>query len=236
MRVVTTCHKAGWEQYGQRCLDGLKKWPKEADFWWYTEGFSAEDRNNVQFMDNSALLKLQAFKAEHSHYRAPDWRYDVVRFANKSYAIHDALRDYRGLGVWMDADIITINRPPKGYIAGLLPADCYIALFQRDGMHSETGLWLVNCEHEAHAEFMDTYLDWYESGRFKGAHQWHDCVLLDATIRAFERAGRIKVHNLSGAASNTDHPMAVHPSAQYWDHCKGPKRKELGYSPERKAA
>ncbi len=231
MRVVTTCNAAGWEKYGKRCFDGLKHWPENASVRWYTEGFDLP--NGIR---NETLTKLQSFKWAHTKYIPPDWRYNVARFANKVYAVHDALYDYTGIGVWMDADIIATKDIPEGYIESLLPADHYIALFQREGWHSECGLWVVDCSHPHHQGFLDNLLDWYEKGTFAQAHEWHDSVLMDATVRAFERDGLIKAHNLSGPHSKADHPMMLHPIAKYVDHLKGPTRKDLGYSPERKVA
>ncbi len=231
MRVVTTCHKAGWEQYGLKCFDGMRYWPT-IDLRWYTEGFDLP-RDRGTGIRNETLPKLTAFKARHADYLAPDWRYDVVRFANKIYAVHDALYDHRGLGVWMDADIIASKSLPKGYIESLLPTGCYLALFQRDGSHSECGLWVVDCDHPQHKAFLDHLLHWYEKDAYKEAHEWHDSALMDLTVRAFVREGLIDVHNLSGVNSKEPHPMAKHPCARYFDHLKGPDRKRLGYSPER---
>ena len=231
MRVVTTCHKAGWDQYGPQCLEGLKKWPADAEIRWYTEGFDLPKQGKVVEVKGESLERLQAFKSRWRHLKPPDWRFDVVRFANKAYALYDALRDYDGFGVWMDADIVTHKRMPKDYLRNLLPDGYYVGLFQRDGMHTETGLMLFDCSHPQHQNFMDSYIDWYESGRFQEAYQWHDCVMMDATVRSYERAELIKSHNLSGKASNMSHPMAVHDFAQYADHLKG-NRKRLQYSPE----
>jgi hypothetical protein len=233
---VTTCHREGWEQYGQQCLDGLKLWPKEAEIVWYTEGFDLPATRYVREVKGEDLAPLQAFKQQYRHYRPPDWRYDVVRFANKAFALYDGLRDYDGFGVWMDADIVTSKRMPKDYLRSLLPEGCYIALFQRDGVHSEVGLVLFDCAHPQHKPFMDYYRALYESARFKEAHEWHDAVMMDVTLRAFERNGLVKSHNLSGPHSNVSHPMALHQIAQWCDHRKGPSRKALGYSPERVAA
>ncbi len=234
MRVVTTCHEAGWEQYGHRCHAGLIYWPTD-DICWYTENFTLP-LGSARAIRNESLPKLQAFKARWANYLPPDWRYNVCRFANKVYAVHDALYDYDGIGVWMDADIIAREQLPQGYIESLLPNECYIAMFQRDGWHSECGLWVVDCSHPEHKRFMDNLLDWYESDRFRDAHEWHDSVLMDATVRAFERDGLIKSHNLSGPHSKSEHPMAKHPLAKYLDHLKGPDRKAMGRSPELLAA
>lgn len=236
MRIVTTCHKEGFEQYGRKCLEGLKYWPSGAEIWWYTEGFDLPSNAQAKGIDNASLSRLTEFKAKWKFYRPPDWRYDVVRFANKVYAVWDALREYDGLGVWMDADIVAQKPLPAGYLESLLPAGAYIALFQRDGYHSECGLWLVDCTHPQHRRFMDTLLAFYEQATFCNAHEWHDSVLMDSTVRAFEREHLITAHNLSGPYKNTRHPMAKHSIAQYVDHLKGPERKALGFSPERAAA
>jgi hypothetical protein len=235
LRVVTTCHRAGWEQYGEKCLNGLKLWPKEAEFVWYSEGFDLPARPYVREVKNETLEPLEVFKEQWRHYHPPDWRFDVVRFANKAFALYDGLRNHDGFGVWMDADIVTTKRIQPGYLRKLLPEGCYIALFQRDGMHSEVGLVLFDCSHPQHEAFMDYYIGLYESGRFKEAHEWHDAVMMDITLRAFERNGLVKSHNLSGKNSNIPHPMAVHDFAKHADHLKGPKRKALGRSPERRA-
>lgn len=235
-KIVTTCHLAGWEEYGQKCLNGLKYWPEDAEIVWYTEGFDLPKNKRVRGIRNETLPLLQGFKERHKSYVWPDWRYDVVRFCNKIYAVHDALYNHDGLGVWMDADIVANKRMPKGYLESLLPEDCYIALFQRDGMHSECGLWLVNGQHSMHKPFMNAILDMYEKDNFKKAHEWHDSVLMDVVVRAFERDGLFKSHNLSGQHKDKEHPMAVHDIAKYVDHLKGPSRKHLGRSPERKAA
>ena len=236
MRCVTTCHKAGYDQYGEKCRQGLKYWPAEAEFVWYCEGFDLPPTERVTAKRNEDLPRLEEFKAKHSRYRPPDWRYDVVRFSNKVYAVHDALYDHKGLGVWMDADIVATKPIPSEYIESLLPDGAYIALFQRDGMHSECGLWLVDCDHPQHKRFLDTLLALYEQGTYRQAHEWHDSVLMDSTIRAFQREHLIEVHNLSGQYKGDDHPMAKHDIAMYVDHLKGPDRKNLGFSPERRSA
>ena len=75
MRVVTTCHKAGWEQYGRECWDGLKHWPSSAEFYWYAEGFDVPPYEHGLFgvlpKRCEALPKLEAFKAKHAYYVPP---------------------------------------------------------------------------------------------------------------------------------------------------------------------
>lgn len=236
MRVVTTCHKAGFEQYGHRCLEGWKHWPN-GELWWYAEGYDLPETERVRAVDIGTLSDLSEFKQRHRHYVTPAWEWDIVRFSHKVYAARHALRDYDGIGVWLDADCVTYRDIPEGYIEGLL-GDAYMALFKRTGYHTETGFWIVNCGHEKHREFFDTWVQWFDAGSFKGLQQWHDCTTLDATVRKFEKAGHIKTVSLSQGYEKEMHPQAKSDLAKYIDHCKGPRKGE-GISPEnqhRKAA
>lgn len=221
MRVVTTVHKAGMQEYGWKWLDSRKNW--KAEFLMYPEGFDVE----LPGKDVSEIPELAAFKRKHSGYRSPDWRFDVVRFANKAFAAYDAFRDYKGIGVWLDADCVTFKKVPKALIEKQVEG-AYVACFQRVGMHTETGLWIVDCSHPKHAQFMDTFRDWYVSGKFKQfSTGWHDCIGFDYAIKAVG----VPVKNLSGEFSRAGHPQALSEFGKYIDHQKG-ERKRLERSPE----
>lgn len=222
MRVVTTCHKEGLESYGHRWLDSRKQWPKGTDFQFYTEGFSVDCPGK----DLSQIPELVTWKRRHSDYRAPSWQWDVVRYSNKVFAAIDALYDYDGIGVWLDADCVTFKKIPKGLIEKRVEGS-YLACYQRTGMYTETGFWIMDCRHKEHRLFLDTWKSLYLSDRFKDLPHWHDCLTLDATIRLTGA----KVTNLSGEAHKHMHPMAVTELGRYIDHCKG-ERKQQGRSPE----
>lgn len=200
----------------------MKNWP-EAEFVMYAEGFKTDA---VRCVDVDDLPRLKAFKAQYAAFKAPNWRYDIVRFSNKVFAAYDALYDYDGIGVWLDADCVTYNPIPPGYIAEQL-GDAYLAHFKRDGHYTETGLWFMNCAHPMHKRFMDRWLEWFESGAFKHLSEWHDCTTLDKTIKITG----VPTRSLSGEHEGSMHPMAKADISRFVDHCKG-ARKELGISPE----
>jgi hypothetical protein len=230
MRVVTTCSKEGFDAYGHRVLSGWKHWPKSAELWFYADGFKIPETPGVVQCDTSELWGLQAFKEKYKNYVAPNYLFDVVRFSHKVYAAAGALAGNNGLGIWLDADCVTLQNIPDGYLEGLI-GDHYIALFKRKGMYSETGFWMINCDHPQHAEFIDIWLDWYEKDSFRSLSNWTDCETLDATVRLFEKRGTITSVSLSGEFEKHHHPLSFVDLGKYIDHCKGP-RKELGYSPE----
>lgn len=226
MKVVTTVHKAGFDLYGHRWIESMPNWPG-AEFVMYAEGFTTPDVRCVRCED---LPRLEAFKRRHSAYKAPDWRHDIVRFSNKVFAAYDALYDYDGIGVWLDADCVTDKPIPTGYVEDQL-GDAYLAHFDRPGHYTETGLWLMNCAHPKHREFLDLWVRWFEEDAFTRFNEWHDCTTLDATIRLTG----VPTKSLSGRYGNLMHPMAKADFSKYVDHCKG-ARKVAGASPERVAA
>ena len=232
MRLCTTCHAEGYELYGHRLLESWKHWPVDAELWWYTEGFSlpANKPDGIVEISVEKLQDLQAFKSKHGRYNPPNYLFDVVRFANKVFAACDALADYQGIGCWIDADCVTRQDIPPGFIEGHLGRN-YMAMFKRKGMYTETGFWLMDCTHPQHRAFLDMWASWYVTGAFRDLDNWTDCETLDATVRKFERDGLIKTASLSGEFEKEMHPMAKVQLGKWIDHLKGP-RKQLGYSPE----
>ncbi len=246
MRVVTTASKQGLAEYGHRWLAGRRFWPLDTEFCWFTEGYeipySPEELRLIEicglgdarkWLDRKDILGLPKFvewRAKHMGYRSPDWRYDVVKFAHKVFAAADALYDYEGIGVWLDADCVTFDQIPPGLLESQVKDD-YIACYQRTGLYTETGLWIVNCTHPEHKNFLDYWRDLYHSEGYRQLPHWHDCLTLDATIRYF--GDRIKVNNLSGQWSKHMHPQAMSELGAFIDHTKG-ARKEEGRSPENK--
>jgi len=231
MRVVTTCHKQGYQMYGKRFVEGWQNWPEESELHWYTESFEPPHLTRCTFIPDTKIQGLQIIKERFQHYKPVGWEWDVVRYANKVYAAYDALIDYKGIGVWLDCDCVTFKPLPVGYIESLLPDDCYMAMFKRTGMHTETGFWIMNCAHEQHQSFLSNWIEWYESRAFFDLPGWTDCHTLDATVRRFEKEGLIKTHSLSGTHAKDMHPLSKVELGRYIDHCKG-KRKITGYSPE----
>lgn len=231
MRVVSTVHKAGFDQYGEQWVAGVDNWPKGTEFFLYTEGFDLNDpRITTRRIED--VPRAVKFKEQYAYYKPSAWRWDIVRFSNKVFATYDALYNYDGLAVWLDADAITYAKIPDGYIERMLPPGNYMAMFKRIGMQTETGFWLMDCSNKVHYDFLDTWIHWLESGSFKKLQQWCDASTLDATVRMFEKQGVIKTSSLSGKNESSDHPMAYAPIAEYIDHLKGEGRKVVGESPE----
>ena len=225
VRVVSTVHKAGWDIYGSRWIEATKHWP-DAEFWLYTEGFDLDDPR-VRSQRIESLPRAEAFKDAYKHYKPMAWRWDIVKWSNKVFAAYDALRDYSGLGIWLDADCITTEDIPPGYVEAMLKRGCYWAGFRRTGRATETGFWLMDCNHPEHGRFMDRWVEWLESGAFQSLDQWCDASTMDATLRAFQKNGLIDTISLSGRFESSDLPLQHVPLSQYITHFKGDRKQGL---------
>lgn len=248
MRIVTTANKEGLKQYGQNWLDGRKHWPAGTEFYWYTEGYELPYQpDELQMIEQvgtgntdgfivrreaNSLTEFAEWKLRHAGYSAPTWKFNVVGYAHKVFAMIDATKDYKGVAVWLDADCETYRDIPAGLIEGYVK-ECYIAHYPRPGLWTETGFWVVDCSHAAHHDFMAFMAEVYLKDHFKSLHHWTDCFVLDAAIKRFTASGAIQARNLSGEHENVAHPMAVTEMGQYIDHKKG-TRKKLDSSPENK--
>lgn len=223
MRVVTTSSKAGFEQYGQRWLDSRVNWPADTEFIYYVEGFSVP----CESKDFRDMPEFHEWKMKHVRYQAPGWKWQVVRYAHKVFAAIDALYDYEGVGVWLDADCVTYKPIPDGLIEKQVE-NAFIAHYGRTGFYTETGLWIMDC-NDAQKPFFDYWRNIYVSERYKKFPEWTDCATLDAAIKATQ----VPTNNLSGEHHMAQHPQALTELGQYIDHTKG-QRKKTGISPENK--
>jgi hypothetical protein len=205
-------------------------WPKDTEFIFYTEGFEIPPTERLTQKDFRDITDFSDWKLRHSAYIAPSWQYDVVRYSHKVFAAIDALYDYDGVGVWLDADCVTYKLIPEGLIEKQLNG-CFMACYQRTGMYTETGMWIMDCSHPEKKAFLDFWRAIYFTERYKDLLQWHDCMTLDACLRYFRN--RVTVHNLSGEHAKAMHPQALSELGKYIDHCKGP-RKIKGVSHENK--
>ena len=89
--------------------------------------------------------------------------------------------------------------------------------------------------NENHEEWCSTYRNMYDGDKIFEYSAWHDCIAFDETTFPMIKAKKIKAIDL-GFGAKSKHPLVVGPLGEYFDHLKGPSRKQLGYSKERKHA
>ena len=257
--VVTTFHPKGLELYGQRFLDSFaQRVDKRIKLLVYAEDCMPfnPDPMQIQIIDaKQALPKLNAFKErwkgvpkangippDDIKARRKDWnkafKWDAVRFANKTYAVFDAWEKNKDWIVWMDADSY-IHSPwsYKDFIT-LLPNNSYITYVGR-GKGSQTwpecGFYGMNKNHPVCHEFMRDFEAMYEdaeNGMFK-LEEWHDSYIFGEILNKYKE---FPSHDYSAdmylreaRTGGGGHPLINGPLGKFMDHMKG-GRKQRGKS------
>lgn len=254
--VITTFHKPGLDLYGQRFLDSFaKNVDKRIKLVVYAENCIPQnpDPEQITILDSeTALTKLSAFKAKWKDVpkangvcpwperRPRDWnkefKWDAVRFANKTYAVFDAFEKRLGTWiVWMDAD--TFIHSPWSYdqFKSLLPSNTYITYVGR-GKGSQTwpecGFYGMNLNHPVCHSFLQDFEKMYEdaeNGIFT-LEEWHDSYVFGILLDKYKDFKENTLDYSNGIYNNTaktgggGHPLINSILGSWMDHMKGDRK------------
>ena len=259
--VVTTFHKLGLEKYGQRFLDSFaERVDKRIKLIVYAEDCSPivdPMCENITVLNaKEALPKLNSFKARwkndprangippadirarrpRDHHKKFKW--DAIRFANKTYAVFDAFEKNNGWIVWMDADSYIHSPWSYDNFIALLPKNAYITYVGR-GKGSQTwpecGFYGMNKNHPVCHSFIEDFERMYEdaeNGIFT-LEEWHDSYVFGEILKKYKD---FPSHDYSAdmylreaSTGGGGHPLINGPLGKFMDHMKG-GRKDQGKS------
>ena len=260
--VVTTFHQPGLALYGQRFLESFaEKVDNRIKLLVYTEDCNPVNPNpeQITILDaKQALPKLNAFKERwkndpkangippieikarrpRDHHKAFKW--DAIRFANKTYAVYDACVRSKDWCVWMDADTFVHSDWSYNEFKECLPETSWITYVGR-GKGSQTwpecGFYGMNLNHPVCHEFLKEFERVYEdadNGIFL-LEEWHDSFvfgnILNNMKRDFPNALDYSADMyLRGAKTGGGgHPLINTVLGKWIDHMKG-DRKNTGKS------
>ena len=260
--VVTTFHPAGLSKYGQRMIDSFAlNIDKRIKLLVYAEDCKPDnpDPSRIEILDaKAALPKLNAFKSTWGHipkangditnepqrHTRKDWmkkfKWDAVRFANKTYAVYDAVQRSKDWCVWMDAD--TYVHSPWTYedFAAQLPDNAWITYVGR-GKGSQTwpecGFYGLNLNHPVCHEFLKEFERVYEeadNGIFL-LEEWHDSFVFGSILNnmklQFPNAHdySAEMYLKEAKSGGGGHPLINGVLGKWIDHMKG-GRKDAGKS------
>jgi hypothetical protein len=234
--LVTTCHLAGWEQYGRRMVETFDQfWPPDFPFYLYAEDFKPDHSRPIVRALPAWLTKFKARQANNPAAHGMiddkyDFRLDCVRFSHKVGAITDAAsRLDVDILIVADADIVTHAPVDTDWLSSLFPPGPYVAWLEREHQYFEGGFYMLRCNHPAHRRIMTRWQGLYESDAVLGLSQTHDAESFQRVIFEAERDELLTTHSLSGEARGHEHPLVNGPLGARLDHLKGP-RKTLGKS------
>ena len=258
--VVTTFHPAGLSKYGQRFLDSFAaRVDKRIKLLVYAENCKPinPDPSRIEILDAKQVLpKLNEFKSTWGHvpkangdvsnepqrHTRRDWdkkfKWDAVRFANKTYAVYDACTRSKDWCVWMDADTFVHSDWSYEQFKELLPENAYITYVGR-GKGSQTwpecGFYGLNLNHPVCHEFLKEFERMYEdaeNGMFL-LTEWHDSYIFGEVLKMYNQ---FPSHDYSAdmylkeaKSGGGGHPLINGPLGKWIDHMKG-GRKDAGKS------
>ena len=267
--VLTTFHKEGMEVYGQRFLDSFaNNVAKAIKLVVYAEDCNPvnPDPNQITILDaKESLPKLNKFKERWKDIpkangkcpwpeRRPrdyhkEFKWDAIRFANKTYAVFDQCHKSYGTGkwvVWMDAD--TFVHSPWSYkdFIDLLPEDHWATYVGRGkGVNPgpegkmvvknwpECGFYGINMNHPVGCSFVKEFERMYEdadNGIFQ-LEEWHDSYVFGSILfelkvdfpKALDYTAEIAVNNLAKSGGG-GHPLINSKLGKWMDHMKGDRK------------
>jgi len=258
--VVTTFHPAGLVKYGQRFLDSFAaRVDKRIKLIVYAEDCNPinPDPSRIEIIDaHVALPKLNAFKDKWGNVpkangdiskdpvrsKRKDWnkefKWDAIRFANKTYAVYDAVRRSKDWCVWMDADTFVHSDWSYEDFAELLPDNAYITYVGR-GKGSQTwpecGFYGLNLNHPVCHEFLKEFERMYEdadNGMFL-LDEWHDSYIFGEILKQYKEFPShdysAEMYLREAKSGGGGHPLINGPLGKWIDHMKG-GRKDTGRS------
>lgn len=206
--AVTTFSPHGYEQYGRRFLESyVKHWPKDVPIYVYHEGHTVEafvsgnpscglpsissngyDPKNefltdprIHWINLSDDKDRAAFMGRHKD-DSKDYRFQIVRFAHKIWALTDPNRietvDTENW-IWLDADIETLDTVDEEFLSNVCPAGFRGSYLGRvDWHHSECGFVSYSRDHGGIA-FLSELREIYKSDKILEFDEHHDSFIFD---------------------------------------------------------
>jgi hypothetical protein len=167
---------------------------------------------------------------------AYDYRFDAVRFSFKIFSILQAIDELTPTDhfAWIDADVRCIKHFGVDDLLKFFPDEnnlmSYLGRnFPLVDPYSECGFLGFNSKHPLVRDFLNSMGNIYSSGEIFSHHQWHDSWIWDQVRLEFQ-SRNVLFKNISGLAFETHHPFINCDLGLFFDHLKGPQRKQMGKS------
>ena len=195
LKVISSQGIDQWNQYGKELVDSfLKHWPDDISLILYTE-----DIDKFPRLDNRIILKDLPKLAGKDYYNFMDSLPDrsvwgrCKKFAKKAFSIINEVENVNeGYIIWIDADVKTKKDVPIDFLLEVCPHDCltahlgltqYIPKFKNTVYSSETGFFVINCEHPDKQKFLKEYKRSYIEKDFEGLRKPFDAEVFARTIK-----------------------------------------------------
>lgn len=260
--VITTFNQDGMNLYAQKFIKSFEKYvDKRIKLKCYAENCAPiiADAEQIEVLDaKKCLPDLVEFKKkykkipyangippEHIRVKRPrdahkEFKWDAVRFANKTYAVFEAARLCKDWIVWMDADTIVHSDWSYEEFKEILPNDRWITFVGRGKSVQtwpECGFYGLNLSNEICKNFINDFEFMYknaEDGIFT-LEEWHDSFVFGHVLDNYKKKFTNYLdytENLLLKTAQTGgggHPLINCVLGKWLDHLKG-SRKIVGKS------
>lgn len=246
IEVLTTFHKAGWEQYGKRMVETfLQYWPSEIKLHLYCENVKTGlvDPRVIEHDIFQACPHVKDFLEQNNNdfnngirNGERDFKYDAIKFCYKVFAqCHRIQNSKADTVIFIDADTVTFAEPPIDELKQLLPPDCFTAYIGRPNNKklpfAETGYIMYNMNHPNTQSFAEVFQDLYTTGKVFSLDYQVDCFTYDTARRITEQTHVAKSNDITGPGGlGKKHPFVNTVLGTFMDHLKGDNRKAKGKS------
>ncbi len=244
-QIISGFNWEGYELYGRNFLYSFDQhWPEQVKLAVYVEGpVSAPTRvaqrslwdipGCREFIVGYGADPRFNGRAPVPGWRGKDhrakyaWRFDAVRFCRQLFIPEHAVNKLRDGDVfaWLDADVVTYDTVPNGFIKGLLDHRDLVYL-GRKHQATELGFWAIEVNPKTR-RFVKKLADVCRSGEIFKMDEWHSGYVWD---RIREKSDLFE-HSLT---NKDGHVWFETDLGLYTDHLKGNQRKARGWSVERK--
>jgi len=216
-------------EFDTRNIIQMPIWSEELQLFLDKYGQFAE-ANGFKFTPASA----ENWKSASASY---DHRFDAIRFSFKIFALTKCVE--AGLTgshfAWIDSDIVCHQPFSPEQLQHVFPSNNEVATYLgRESYpspipYTECGFIGYNGRNPLTTDFLQQFKTLYTEGNLFFLKEWHDSLVFDYLRERFEEKGA-KFRNLMADNPNLEDPFMSSELSQYFDHLKGPDRKEIGSS------
>ena len=255
--VITTFNNQGMNLYGQRFLDSFSNnVDAKINLICYAEDCNPIIKNSDQIIIKNAkenLPLLKKFKKryrkisyangvppEHIRIKRPkdahkEFKWDAIRFANKTYSIFESYKDMKDWIVWMDADIFIHSPMTYQEFKSLLPDDKWITYVGR-GRSAQTwpecGFYGLNLNNDVCLKFLQDFENMYENAEdgIFNLEEWHDSFVFGYVLDKYKKTYTNYVDYTADLILKTaqtgggGHPIINCVLGKWIDHLKGSRK------------
>ena len=225
---VTTWNSILYKAYAHR-FKKTYNWPFDLKVYNEDEDFFTLVPDCKKFVQRNSIKMNNLNKEE----RINEFWKDGVRFCYKVYAYTHAIlnaKEYDGL-IGIDADSVFYNPIDENWVKRNIHKDeCMMTYLGRGEHYSECGFLYWNLKHPKTKDYALEMKKMYDEDLIYNEKEQHDSYIWDLVRKRFEKQYKIKNNDIGDGAAG--HVQARSILGKKYDHTKGQKRKEQGFSNE----